>query len=292
MRTNDPDRVIECLGVVGAGQMGVGIAEIASIAGFNVLLTDVDNDALERALQTIRQNLEARVTKDALSRPAADAALDRMTASNHLSEHHRCGLVIESAIEDLNIKRAILRELDRICGPEVIFGTNTSSLSIARLAAATSRPDRVIGMHFMLPVQKMQLIEIVCGLDTSGETRDKARDLATQLDKTPVECRDFPGFVSNRLLIPMINEAVFAVYEGVASAEAVDQIMQLGMNHPMGPLRLADLIGLDTCVTVMRVLHNGMGDPKYRPCPLLVKMVEAGRLGRKCGRGFYDYATD
>ena len=280
---------IERLGIVGAGQMGAGIAQVAAIGGFDVLLTDIDDAGLERALESIAMDLDRLLEKGDLNQDEITAALKRITTSTYLKEHNRCDLVIESAIEDCDIKRGILQQLDNVCSAEVVLATNTSSLSIARLAAATGRPDRVIGMHFMLPVPRMQLIEIVCGLETSTKTRDLAVDLAGRLGKTPVECRDFPGFVSNRLLIPMINEAVFAVYEGVASIDAVDQIMQLGMNHPMGPLRLADLIGLDTCVTVMRMLHDGMGDPKYRPCPLLIKMVEAGRLGRKCDRGFYDY---
>ena len=291
MRTT-PSSPIQRLGVVGAGQMGAGIAQVAAVAGFDVLLTDIDDAGLERALESIAHDLDRLIGKGALDQNQAAAALERITTSTYLKEHSRCDLVIESAIEDCDIKRGLLQELDEVCSAEVVLATNTSSLSIARLAAATGRPDRVIGMHFMLPVPRMQLIEIVRGMETSTETRDRVVDLAGRLGKTPVECRDFPGFVSNRLLIPMINEAVFAVYEGVASAEAVDKIMQLGMNHPMGPLSLADLIGLDTCVTVMRMLHDGMGDPKYRPCPLLVKMVEAGRLGRKCGRGFYDYPSD
>ncbi len=282
---------IEQLGIVGAGQMGAGIAQVAAVAGFDVLLTDIDDAGLERALESIVHDLDRLLEKGDLNQDEVAAALKRITTSTHLKEHSRCDLVIESAIEDCDIKRGILQQLDNVCSAGVVLATNTSSLSIARLASATGRPDRVIGMHFMLPVPRMQLIEIVCGMETSTETRDLSVDLAGRLGKTPVECRDFPGFVSNRLLIPMINEAVFAVYEGVASIEAVDQIMQLGMNHPMGPLRLADLIGLDTCVTVMRMLHDGMGDPKYRPCPLLVKMVEAGRLGRKSGRGFYDYPS-
>jgi 3-hydroxybutyryl-CoA dehydrogenase len=283
---------IERLGVVGAGQMGIGIAQVAAVAGFEILLTDIDDGVLTRAMESITLDLDRASDKGALNQDDAKTAIQRITTSTHLKAHGSCDLVIESAIEDCDIKRGILQELDQVCSPGVVLATNTSSQSIARLASATNRPDRVIGMHFMLPVPRMQLIEIVCGLETSTETRDLVVDLAGRLGKTPVECRDFPGFVSNRLLIPMINEAVFAVYEGVASAEAVDQIMQLGMNHPMGPLRLADLIGLDTCVTVMRVLHTGMGDPKYRPCPLLVKMVEAGRLGCKCGRGFYEYPPD
>jgi len=283
---------IQRLGVVGAGQMGAGIAQVAATSGFDVLLTDIDDTVLERTLESIGADLNRFVDKGDLDQADAEAALERITISRHLKEHSRCDLVIESAIEDCDIKRGLLQELDEVCAVDVVLATNTSSLSIARLASATNRPDRVIGMHFMLPVPRMQLIEIVRGMETSTETRDLVVDLAGRLGKTPVECRDFPGFVSNRLLIPMINEAVFAVYEGVASAEAVDKIMQLGMNHPMGPLSLADLIGLDTCVTVMRMLHDGMGDPKYRPCPLLVKMVEAGRLGRKCGRGFYEYPSD
>ncbi len=283
---------IRRLGVVGAGQMGIGIAQVAAVSSFDVLLTDIDGAALERALETISADLERSVDKGDLGTAKAEAALKRIATSTHLKEHYQCDLVIESAIEDCDIKRGLLKHLDEVCSAEVVLATNTSSLSIAHLASATGRPDRVIGMHFMLPVPRMQLIEIIRGLETSQKTRDQVIDLAGRLGKTPVECRDFPGFVSNRLLIPMINEAVFAVYEGVASAEAVDKIMQLGMNHPMGPLRLADLIGLDTCVTVMQMLHQGMGDPKYRPCPLLVKMVEAGRLGRKCGRGFYEYSSD
>ena len=283
---------IQRLGVVGAGQMGIGIAQVAAVSGFDVLLTDIDGAALDRALESITGDLERRVDRGDLDQAQAAAALKRIRTSTHLKEHCRCNLVIESAIEDCDIKRGLLKHLDEVCSAEVVLATNTSSLSIAHLASATGRADRVIGMHFMLPVPRMQLVEIIRGLETSEKTRDQVIDLAGRLGKTPVECRDFPGFVSNRLLIPMINEAVFAVYEGVASAEAVDKIMQLGMNHPMGPLRLADLIGLDTCVTVMQMLHQGMGDPKYRPCPLLVKMVEAGRLGRKCGRGFYEYSSD
>ncbi len=290
--TPTPLPPIQRLGVVGAGQMGAGIAQVAATSGFDVLLTDIDDIVLERALESIAADLDRFVEKSDLDQAGAAAALGRITTSTHLKEHSRCDLVIESAIEDCDIKRGLLQRLDEVCSAEVVLATNTSSLSIARLASATNRADRVIGMHFMLPVPRMQLIEVVRGLDTSTETRDLVIDLAGRLGKTPVECRDFPGFVSNRLLIPMINEAVFAVYEGVASAEAVDKIMQLGMNHRMGPLRLADLIGLDTCVTVMRMLYEGMGDPKYRPCPLLVKMVEAGRLGCKCGQGFYEYSSD
>ena len=284
-----PSTKVTTIGVVGAGPMGTGIAQVAATAGYDVLLSDIEEGVLDRAFDSIANDIERRVERGHIPREQQSQILERIDRSTFVVDHGRCDLVIESAIEDLTIKCGILRHLDEVCQQHTIFACNTSSLSIASLAAATSRPDRVIGMHFMIPVAVMQLIEVVCGLETSSDTRSTVFDIAQRLGKTPIECQDFPGFVSNRLLIPMINEAVFAVYEGVATVEAVDQIMQLGMNHPMGPLRLADLIGLDTCVTVMRVLHGGMGDPKYRPCPLLVKMVEAGRLGCKSGRGFYVY---
>lgn len=277
------------IGVVGAGQMGAGIAHVAALAGFEVILSDISEEILSCAIESISRDVDRQIRRKKTPEGAQKEILARIRTTTYLRDHRESDLVIESAREDFSIKSAILRELDGLCPEDTVFACNTSSLSIARLAAVTRRPDKVVGMHFMLPVAVMELVEIIRGIETSESTAELVKDLARKMGKTPVECRDFPGFVSNRLLIPMINEAVFAVYEGVASVEAVDEIMQLGMNHPMGPLRLGDLIGLDTCLTVMRVLYQGMGDPKYRPCPLLVKMVEAGRLGRKSGRGFYSY---
>jgi 3-hydroxybutyryl-CoA dehydrogenase len=274
----------ETIGIVGAGPMGLGIAHVAARSGVNVVLSDIDPGVLAAAMDEIRSRLE---------RDGAPAgALDRIRSTTVVDDHRECGLVLETAREDVDIKAEIFRRLDEVCAENAVLVSNTSSISIARLGAATKRPCRVAGMHFMVPVAAMPLVEVIRSLDTSDDTRDRVFAVARRLGKSPVECRDFPGFVSNRLVMMMINEAVFAVYEGVASVEAVDEIMQLGMNHPMGPLRLADLIGLDTCLTVLDVMHHGMGDPKYRPCPLLVKMVETGRTGRRCGKGFYEYATD
>ncbi len=280
---------IRTVGVVGAGQMGAGIAHVAAAAGFDVVLTDIESAVLERALETIDHNLDRQIKKGTVTQTQKAEALNRITGSTHLAEHRRADLVIESAEESYPIKAEIFRQLDVLCGPPTILASNTSSISITKLAAVTGRPDRVVGMHFMNPVPLMRLVEVVRGLETSTATVTTVFATAESMDKTPVECSDHPGFVSNRLLMPMINEAVFAVAEGVASADAVDQIMTLGMNHPMGPLHLADLIGLDNCLSVMRILHAELGDPKYRPCPLLVRMVDAGHLGRKSGRGFFDY---
>jgi 3-hydroxybutyryl-CoA dehydrogenase len=274
--------------VVGAGQMGSGIAQVAAQHGHTVLLNDRDNALIERGVAAIRKNLDRAVEKSRITQGQRDAALANVRATPHL-EHLEVEVAIEAATEDFPTKRALFERLDAQTPSNAILASNTSSISITALAAATKRAPRVIGMHFMNPVPVMPLVEIVRGLETSQETFDAIESLAKQLGKTPVEARDFPGFVSNRVLLPMINEAIYALYEGVASAEAIDTVMKLGMNHPMGPLELADLIGLDTCLAIMNVLHEGFGDSKYRPCPLLQQYVAAGRLGRKTGRGFYEY---
>ncbi len=280
---------IRTVGIVGAGHMGAGIAHVAAASGHDVILTDIDGDVLDRAINIVSQNLDHQIKKGAVEPGSKAEILNRITASTHLSEHSRADLVIESAVESFEIKSEIFRQLDDLCPPATVFASNTSSISITRLGAVTTRPGLVAGMHFMNPVAAMRLVEVVRGLDTTEETVASIRSVAEKMGKTPVECSDHPGFVSNRLLMPMINEAVFAVSEGIATPESVDEIMTLGMNHPMGPLRLADLIGLDNCLSVMHVLHQELGEPKYRPCPLLVQMVDAGRLGRKTGRGFFDY---
>ncbi len=280
---------IRTLGIVGAGQMGAGIAHVAAASGFDVILTDIESGVLETGVETIDRNLDRQIKKGVVDAAAKAEIIDRITTSTHVDEHRRADVVIESAVESLPIKSEIFRQLDELCPAATILASNTSSISITRLAAVTRRPDRVIGMHFMNPVPVMRLVEVVRGLETSDATVSQVRTVAEKMGKIPVECADHPGFVSNRLLMPMINEAVFAVSEGIATAESIDQIMTLGANHPMGPLRLADLIGLDNCLSVMRILHDEFGEAKYRPCPLLVKMVDAGRLGRKSGRGFFSY---
>ena len=280
---------IETIGVVGAGQMGNGIAHVAALSGYQVVLSDVSEQLVEKGLATVGKNLDRQVAKGVIDVAAKEAALARITSTTRLAEHAGCDLVVEAIVENLDAKLAVFKELNAVVGPEAILASNTSSISITRLAAATSRPDRVIGMHFMNPVPMMQLVEVIRGIATSDATFQAVHEVARRMSKTPVEVNDFPGFVANRVLMPMINEAIFAVYEGVATAEAVDTVMKLGMNHPMGPLTLADFIGLDTCLAILKVLHEGLGDPKYRPCPLLVKMVDAGWLGRKSGRGFYSY---
>jgi 3-hydroxybutyryl-CoA dehydrogenase len=279
----------EQIAVVGAGQMGSGIAHVAALSGYPVTMIDVAEAALEKGRSTIAGNLERQVKKGTIDTAARDAAMARITTATALDASAGAGVVIEAATEREDLKYRIFADLDRIAAPGSILATNTSSISITSIAARTSRPDAVIGMHFMNPVPVMQLVEVIRGLATSDETTSRVLGLARAMGKTPVEVNDAPGFVANRVLMPMINEAVYCLMEGVGSAEAIDTVMKLGMNHPMGPLALADLIGLDTCLAIMQVLHDGIGDDKYRPCPLLRKYVDAGWLGRKAGRGFYKY---
>ncbi len=280
---------IERVGVIGAGTMGNGIAHVFARSGYQVTLCDVEQRFLDRALETIARNLDREVAKSKASAEDRAAALKRITPALQRAQLANCDFVIEAATEKFEVKAEIFRDLDRICRAEVLLASNTSSISITKLAAVTKRPEKTIGMHFFNPVPVMKLVEVIRGLATAQETFETVRDLALKLDKTPVEVNDAPGFVSNRVLMPLLNEAMFAVMEGVATAEAVDEVFKLGMAHPMGPLTLADFIGLDVCLDIMRVLQDGLGDPKYRPCPLLIKMVDAGWLGKKSGRGFYKY---
>ncbi|MGD0366817.1 MAG: 3-hydroxybutyryl-CoA dehydrogenase [Acidobacteriaceae bacterium] len=282
-------REIQTVGVIGAGTMGNGIAHVFARSGLRVLLCEVEQRFLDRGLETIRKNLGREAEKGKISLDNVDDALRRIEGTLDRKALAEADFVVEAATERFETKKAIFQDLDGIARPEVILASNTSSISITKLAAQTQRPDRVIGMHFFNPVPVMKLVEVIRGLQTSQETYETVATLAEKLDKTAVEVNDAPGFVSNRVLMPLLNEAMYAVMEGVATADAVDEVFRLGMAHPMGPLTLADFIGLDVCLDIMRVLHEGLGDPKYRPCPLLVRMVDAGWLGRKSGRGFYTY---
>jgi 3-hydroxybutyryl-CoA dehydrogenase len=280
----------EVIGVVGSGTMGNGIAQVAARVGYDVVMRDVTTEFLERGMEAIDRNLQRDVDKERLKSEEKRSVLGRIRSTTELEAFNEATFVIEAVTENLDVKTEVFKTLDCITPPETILASNTSSISITKLGAATKRPDKVIGMHFMNPVPLMKLVEVIRGIATSDETYKRVRDLSEKLGKTALDCHDSPGFISNRVLMPMINEAVFALYEGVATRESIDGIMKLGMNHPMGPLALADFIGLDVCLAILNVLSNGFGDPKYRACPLLKQYVDAGWLGKKTGRGFYEYS--